>query len=106
MSQGDKRSRSPAAYRLTGDWPHAVLDDHHGAKVAQEVAARLRRAIDAHGWSIAEVSRRSGVARLTIMKVLGGEVWCDLLTIASLEKAFDVDLWPGRNPGNPPKGGV
>ncbi|MBT2446355.1 MULTISPECIES: helix-turn-helix transcriptional regulator [unclassified Streptomyces] len=103
MSQGDKRSRSPAEYRLKGTWPHAVLDDHHGALVAQEVASRLRRAIDARGWSIAEVSRRSDVARLTIMKVLGGEVWCDLLTIANLEKALDVDLWPGRAPGNPPK---
>ncbi|MGW5396401.1 helix-turn-helix domain-containing protein [Streptomyces sp. NPDC003952] len=103
MSQGDKRSRSPAAYQLKGTWPHAVLDDHHGARVAQEVASRLRRAIDARGWSIAEVSRRSGIARLTVTKVLGGEVWCDLLTIATLEKTFDVDLWPGREPGNPPK---
>lgn len=80
-----------------------MLDDHHGAQVAQEVAARLRAAIDAHGWSIAEVSRRSDVARLTVKKVLDGEVWCDLLTIANLEKALEVDLWPGRNPGNPPQ---
>jgi len=78
-----------------------VLDDHHGAQVAQVVAARLRAAIDVHEWSIAELSRRSDVARPTIMKVLGGEVWCDLLTIANLEKALEVDLWPGRNPGNP-----
>ncbi|MEN8649753.1 helix-turn-helix transcriptional regulator [Streptomyces sp. 21So2-11] len=101
MSQGDKRHRRPIGYRLKGTWPRAVLDDHHGAQVAQEVAARLRKAIDARGWSIAEVSRRSDVARLTIMKVLAGEVWCDLLTIANLEKALDVDLWPGRGPGNP-----
>ena len=78
-----------------------MLDDHHGAQVAQVVAARLRAAIDVHEWSIAELSRRSDVARPTIMKVLGGEVWCDLLTIANLEKALEVDLWPGRNPGNP-----
>ncbi|WP_079084789.1 helix-turn-helix domain-containing protein [Streptomyces dysideae] len=103
MPRGDKRSRSPAEYLIDGAWPHAVLDDHHGARVAQEVAARLRRAIDARGWSIAEVSRRSGVSRMTISQVLDGVVWCDLLTIANLEKVLEVDLWPGREPGNPPE---
>ncbi|WP_405728580.1 helix-turn-helix domain-containing protein [Streptomyces sp. NBC_01537] len=103
VPQGDKRKRSPVEYGLHGVWPHAVLDDHHGARVAQELAARLRAAIDKHGWSIAELSRRSNVARLTIMKVLGGEVWCDLLTIANLERALNVDLWPGRGPDNPPQ---
>jgi transcriptional regulator with XRE-family HTH domain len=67
------------------------------------VAARLRRVIDANGWSVAEVSRRTGVSRMTIVQVLDGVVWCDLLTIANLEKALEVDLWPGREPGNPPK---
>lgn len=86
-----------------GAWPHAVLDDHHGARVAQEVAARLRRVIDERGWSVAEVSRRSGVSRMTVAQVLDGAVWCDLLTIANLEKMLGVDLWPGRNPGNPPQ---
>jgi lambda repressor-like predicted transcriptional regulator len=103
VPQGDKRSLKPVEYRLKGDWPHAVLDDHHGARVAQEVAARLRRVIDANGWSVAEVSRRSGVSRMTITQVLDGVVWCDLLTIANLEKSLGLDLWPGREPGNPPK---
>lgn len=71
--------------------------DHHGARVAQALAARLQSAIDDHGWSAAELSRRSGVARYTIAKALAGEAWPDLLTIANLEKALDVDLWPGRD---------
>ncbi|MET8827678.1 helix-turn-helix transcriptional regulator [Streptomyces sp. NPDC004610] len=103
MPQGDKRRLKPFTYVVEGIWPHAVLDDHHGAWVAQEVAARLRRVIDANGWSVAEVSRRSGVSRMTIVQVLDGLVWCDLLTIANLEKALEVDLWPGREPGNPPQ---
>ncbi|WP_416520551.1 helix-turn-helix domain-containing protein [Streptomyces achromogenes] len=80
-----------------------MLDDHHGARVAQEVAARLRRLMDDNGWSVAEVSRRSGVSRMTVTQVLEGAVWCDLLTIANLEKTLEADLWPGRDPGNPPK---
>ncbi|MCC9706944.1 helix-turn-helix domain-containing protein [Streptomyces sp. MNU76] len=103
MPRGDKRRRSPAEYVTDGAWPHAVLDDHHGARVAQEVAARLGRVIGERGWSVAEASRRSGVSRMTVAQVLDGAVWCDLLTIANLEKALEVDLWPGREPGNPPK---
>ncbi|MBW1601817.1 helix-turn-helix transcriptional regulator [Streptomyces sp. JJ66] len=103
MPQGDKRSRRPVGYVLEGTWPGAVLDDHHGARVAQEVAARLRKVIDANGWSMVEVARRTGVDRLTVTRVLAGQVWPDLLTIATLEKALDVDLWPGREPGNPPR---
>ncbi|MEV0908556.1 helix-turn-helix domain-containing protein [Streptomyces hokutonensis] len=103
MPQGDKRSRKPVEYLLQGTWPGAVLDDHHGAQVAQEVAVRLKKAIDAQGWTMVEASRQTGVDRLTITRVLGGHVWPDLLTIATLEKALDVDLWPGREPGNPPK---
>ncbi len=78
-------------------WPEAVLVDHHGARVAQALAARLQAALDEHGWSVAELSRRSTVARYTIAKALAGEAWPDLLTIANLEKALGVDLWPGRD---------
>lgn len=102
MPQGDKRHLKPFTYVVEGAWPHAVLDDHHGARVAQEIAARLRGLMDDNGWSVAEVSRRSGVSRMTITQVLDGVVWCDLLTIANLEKSLEADLWPGREPGNPP----
>ncbi|MFF3327455.1 helix-turn-helix domain-containing protein [Streptomyces sp. NPDC002889] len=73
------------------------MADHHGARVAQAVAARLQAAVDEKGWSVAHLSRVSGVARYTIAKALAGEAWPDLLTIANLEKALERDLWPGRD---------
>jgi transcriptional regulator with XRE-family HTH domain len=73
------------------------MTEHHGARVAQALARRLQAAIDAQGWSVAELSRRSGVARYTIAKALAGEAWPDLLTIANLERALGADLWPGRD---------
>ncbi|MEU8542980.1 helix-turn-helix transcriptional regulator [Streptomyces sp. NPDC048717] len=73
-----------------------MLTDHHGAKVAQALALALTEALESNGWSVAELSRRSGISRLTISNVLQGLVWPDLLTVASLEKALDRDLWPGR----------
>jgi lambda repressor-like predicted transcriptional regulator len=78
-------------------WPEAVMEDHHGARVAQAVAKRLAAALEETGWSVAHLSRISGVARYTSAKALAGEAWPDLLTIANLEKALDCDLWPGRD---------
>ncbi|MFJ8550875.1 helix-turn-helix domain-containing protein [Streptomyces sp. NPDC093676] len=72
------------------------MEEHHGARVAQALAARLQAAIAKKEWSVAELSRRSGVGRFTIAKALAGEAWPDLLTIANLERALEVDLWPGR----------
>lgn len=104
VPRGDSRSRSPRAYALPAPagggtarvWPRAPLADHHGARVAQALALNLALALEECGWSVAELSRRSGASRLTIANVLQGEVWPDLLTIAGLEKALDRDLWPGR----------
>ncbi|MET9041774.1 multiprotein-bridging factor 1 family protein [Streptomyces sp. NPDC059687] len=73
------------------------MEAHHGARVAQALAVRLQAAIDQKGWSVAQLSRSSGVARFTISKALAGEAWPDLLTIANLERALGVDLWPGRD---------
>ncbi|MEW2082166.1 helix-turn-helix transcriptional regulator [Streptomyces sp. NPDC005283] len=73
------------------------MEEHHGARVAQAMAARLKAALDDKGWSVAQLSRISGVARYTIAKALAGEAWPDLLTIANLEKALECDLWPGRD---------
>ncbi|MER7662073.1 helix-turn-helix transcriptional regulator [Streptomyces sp. NPDC096193] len=73
------------------------MEEHHGARVAQAMAARLKVALDDKGWSVAQLSRISGVARYTIAKAIAGDAWPDLLTIANLEKALDCDLWPGRD---------
>ncbi|MFJ8449487.1 helix-turn-helix domain-containing protein [[Kitasatospora] papulosa] len=73
------------------------MTEHHGAKVAQALALALASALETEGMSVAALSRLSGVSRLTISNVLEGRVWPDLLTVASLERALDRDLWPGRN---------
>ena len=98
VPRGVSRSRNPRAYLVSGTWPHGQLADHYGARVAQALSARLAAAMAERQMSVAELSRRSGVARPTIDNVLAGQVWCDLLTIANLEHALDTDLWPGRDP--------
>ena len=91
---------APRDYVVSGEWPHARLDtDQPGvaeAAVAQALAARLAAAVGKR--SMREVARAAGVAHTTVTKVAAGARWPELVTIARLERALDVDLWPGRGP--------
>ncbi len=79
---------------LEGDWPQAALADHHGARVAQQLAARLAEAMGQQAVSAKRLGALSGVNRQTIANVLAGAVWPDLITIANLELALQRRLWP------------
>lgn len=79
---------------LEGDWPQAALADHHGARVAQYLAARLAEAMGRQKMSAKRLGVISGVNRQTIANVLAGAVWPDLITIANLELALQRRLWP------------
>lgn len=84
----------PVGHVVSGDWPHARLDDNVGANVGQAFAAQLQAAIE--GMSLREVERRTGVDHTTVVKIVSGVSWPDLITIAKLEAGLDRDLWPGR----------
>jgi transcriptional regulator with XRE-family HTH domain len=45
--------------------------------------------------SIRSVATAAGVSHVTILNVLAGRAWPDLSTIARLEIALGVPLWPG-----------
>jgi len=38
----------------------------------------------------------TGVDHTTISKILNGQVWADIATLARLEAGLGADLWPGR----------
>lgn len=98
MPRDSSRALSPRAFVLSGAWPDAALADHHGARVAQALARRLAVAMDDRGLSANRLAAAADVNRQTIANVLAGSGWPDLLTVANLEKALDMDLWPGRLP--------
>jgi lambda repressor-like predicted transcriptional regulator len=98
VAANSSRAKAPRGFVRTGQWPHADLADHHGARVAQALARRLAAAMDHHGFSANRLATAAGINRQTIANVLAGTGWPDLLTIASLEQALQTDLWPGRRP--------
>ncbi|WP_326797082.1 helix-turn-helix domain-containing protein [Streptomyces sp. NBC_01808] len=98
MTAKDARAQSPRGFVRSGQWPHADLADHHGARVAQTLARHLAAEMHRRELSANRLAAAAGLNRQTIANVLAGTGWPDLLTIASLELALDTDLWPGRAP--------
>lgn len=67
---------------------------HRGAQVAQAVSRALAEAMAEQKMSANALAKASDVNRQVIAHVLAGKVWPDLLTVANLEGALGVPLWP------------
>jgi len=74
-------------------WPDARSDDPVG-EVARQFTLRLRAAIGDR--SLRDAGTITGTSHVTLLKILDGQVWPDMATIAKLELGLGVDLWPGR----------
>lgn len=75
-----------------------AADAPPGAQAAQVIARTLRADIDADGRGIRNLAAAAGTTHTTIRRVLNGNVYADVDTLAPLQAALGVHLWP------PPKG--
>lgn len=89
-----RRSRAPRDHVVAGHWPHAELDGDHAASIAQELSSRLVEAIADRGGNINTISKIARVNWQTIMNLMEGRGWATIATVADLEQALGVDLWP------------
>jgi transcriptional regulator with XRE-family HTH domain len=71
-----------------------VKSDDPAVEVARLFAIALKNATDAS--SVRSVADAAGLNHATLLAIIKGRVWPDMLTIAKLENALEVDLWPGR----------
>ncbi|MEH0577970.1 helix-turn-helix transcriptional regulator [Streptomyces sp. B21-108] len=94
MPGGLRRAKKPSSFVIDGEWPHAMMEPHRGALVAQAIAHKLAEAMVERGLSANALAHKSGVNRQVITNVLNGSVWPDMLTIVDLEGALGVLLWP------------
>jgi hypothetical protein len=74
------------------DWPAARVEENSPVWYAQEIARRLEEAIGSQ--SLREVGRLAELDHTTISAVVNGERWADLVTLAKLEAALGVRIWP------------
>lgn len=83
----DSKRARPA--ELTKSWPDSASSDAAG-EVARLMVLNLRAAMGA--TSIRGVARAAGLNEATVRKVLAGEVWPDVRSVARLEEALGVRL--------------
>lgn len=88
----------PHVYIASGVWPEATLtpDAPIGAYYAQEIARRLKAAMTDRRLSQHKLAQRSGVSQRTIGRVLMGDTYCDVATLARLEFALETGIYPTR----------
>lgn len=72
------------------------MRQHRGAQVAQAVARALAEAMAQRRLSANALAQQTGVNRQVISNILTGASWPDLLTIATIEQALGVLLWPNH----------
>lgn len=91
--RGDK---APLTY-TTGPWPQeatAGADAPAGVHYALVLAQALHAAAAARGLSHRAVSVQAGLNPTAVGRIVRGEVYPDLATIARLEAALQQDLLP------------
>ncbi len=77
-----------------GEWPDGPLVDDAPpyAAVTAAIVARYRAA--AEGRSLRSVARAAGIDATSLGRTLAGETVPDVHTVAVLEDALGVPLWP------------
>jgi len=93
VRRADVRPR-PADYAAEGSWPHCSLEAE--APVWARYALHISSALEAslRDVNVSELQRTTGVARSTVRRIIDGETWPDFVTLARLEDALNVRLWP------------
>lgn len=86
------RSARPAPRTFSTDWPNSECSDDV-AEIARLLALRLKALTDERG--IREVARAAGISHSVVSRIVHGDAWADTATLARLELALGVDLWPG-----------
>lgn len=86
----NKPSRKRPVELAPAPWPDGPSEDPVG-EIARQFVVQLRSVLGDR--SLRSVAAKAGLDHATIVRVLAGQVWPDLATIARLELALDASLW-------------
>lgn len=88
-----RTERKKPAELAPAPWPDVESPSPAG-EAARQFTRKLRNAIG--GASLRSAAASAGINHATLLKILAGQTWPDLETIAKLETGLKADLWPGR----------
>ena len=94
MPQRRRISGPPSGFLASGSWPDGRLrkDAPVAARYAQHISQRLMAA--ANESTISGLARSADVARSTVRDIIYGNTWPDVVSLAKLEEALRLKLWP------------
>ena len=92
------RDRPAPRECVDGDWPTGPLkpDAPPSAAAARYLVRRLTYAMARQGRrpsTARAVAEAAGIAPATVTNILNGKSWCDIDTLARLERAVNINLW-------------
>lgn len=92
---------SPSDWIAEGEWPDGDFkaDTPSVVVYAVEIARALDEALK--GQVRSHVAQSAGIERSTLYDILAGKTWPDMVTLAKLEQALSVTLWPTDLPPLP-----
>ena len=78
-----------------GTWPDGPLEENAPleALLAQDISKKFCEAVKARGWTRAEIARKTGISRKTIINIQNGDTWLDLPTIDRMERKLKLNFW-------------
>jgi len=88
-----RASRSTPEELAPAPFPTIASDDPV-VEVARKFAIALKAETDAS--TVRAVAEACDLNHATLLAVIKGRTWPDMLTIAKLERGLGKDLWPGR----------
>ncbi|MDU1537875.1 MAG: hypothetical protein E6897_11815 [Cutibacterium avidum] len=89
------RPKRPSPSAFSADWPDVACDDAAAEKV-RLLALAVRDALGTK--SIRSTAAGVGLDHSVVGDLMAGRSWPDARTVALLEVALDVSLWPPHEP--------
>ena len=89
---------TPRAWLRDGEWPTGRFAADAPDAVAYAVHIAITLGVRLDGVNKSQAATAAGLKRSTLYDLLGGHTWADLVTLAKLEQALDVSLWPPAPP--------
>lgn len=98
MPQRSEKLLEPREYLVEGEWPDGAfaVDAPDSVAYTVHVAKALSAALA--GLNKKKVADDARINRNTIYDLLGGKTWPDMVTLAVIEKALGITLWPSEPP--------
>ena len=98
-SMASRAYQQPASFvSADGLWPKGPFVENPPvyAIVTARLVSTLQDEMTRRGLSLRAVATPAGIDATSLSRLITGKVVPDLATIANLEAALDIDLWPGR----------